>query len=188
MKLENLSIEEIVAYINNELKLGRSMKDIEINDFKVNDRVIVKRLNRKGYKRVENKFVNSITKDIQRDNNVIINKKKNIDFNRKNGVIQEYNNDINESKLLELIELLEPIKSLIREHERYKNIVEVNSVGLKPKAVINVKQKLFKIDINVLEQWEEFVLNHKEFKVQQLITLALEEFILKYSSDSHTNM
>lgn len=76
MKLENLSIEEIVYYINNELKLGRSMKDIEINDFKVNDRVIVKRLNRKGYKRVENKFVNSITKDIQKDNKVILNKKR----------------------------------------------------------------------------------------------------------------
>lgn len=50
MKLENLSIEEIVYYINNELKLGRYMKDIEINDFKVNDSVIVKRLNIKGYK------------------------------------------------------------------------------------------------------------------------------------------
>lgn len=181
MKLENLSIEEIVVYINNELKLGRSMKDIEINDFKVNDRVIVKRLNRKGYKRVENKFVNSITKDIQKDNKVVLNKKKNIDFNRKTEVIQEYNKNINELKLLELIELLEPIKSLIEDYERNKNIIEINSVELKPKAVINVKQKLFKIDVDILEQWEEFVLRHKEFKVQQLISLALEEFIEKYN-------
>ena len=180
MKLENLSIEEIVDYINNELKLGRSMKDIEINDFKVNDRVIVKRLNRKGYKRVENKFVNSTTKDIQKDNKVILNKKKNIDFNRKTEVIQEYNNDINEEKLLELIDLLEPIKSLIEDYERNKNIIEVNSIELKPKAITKVKQKLFKIDVDILEQWEEFVLNHKEFKVQQLISLALEEFIEKY--------
>lgn len=181
MKLENLSIEEIVDYINNELKLGRSMKDIEINDFKVNDRVMVKRLNRKGYKRVENKFVNSITKDIQKDNKVVLNKKKNIDFNRKTEVIQEYNKNINELKLLELIELLEPIKSLIEDYERNKNIIEINSVELKPKAVINVKQKLFKIDVDILEQWEEFVLRHKEFKVQQLISLALEEFIEKYN-------
>lgn len=180
MKLENLSVEEIVDYINNELKLGRSMKDIEINDFKVNDRVMVKRLNRKGYKRVENKFVNNITKDIQRDNKVILNKKKKINFNRKTEVIQEYNNGINELKLLELIELLEPIKSLIEDYERNKNIIEVNSVELKPKAVIKVKQKLFKIDVDILEQWEEFVLNHKEFKVQQLVSLALEEFIEKY--------
>ena len=180
MKLENLSIEEIVDYINNELKLGRSMKDIEINDFKVNERVIVKRLNRKGYKRVENKFIHSITKDIQKDNKVILNKKKKINFNRKTEVIQKYNNDINESKLLELIELLEPIKILIEDYERNKNIIEVNSIELKPKAITKVKQKLFKIDIDILEQWEEFILNHKEFKVQQLISLALEEFIEKY--------
>lgn len=180
MKLDNLSVEELVDYINNELKLGRSMKDIEINDFKVNDRVIVKRLNRKGYRRVDNKFVNSITKDIQKDNKVILNKKKNIGFNRKTEVIQKHNNDINELKLLELIELLEPIKSLIEDYERNKNIIEVNSIELKPKAITKVKQKLFKIDVDILEQWEEFVLNHKEFKVQQLISLALEEFIEKY--------
>ena len=180
MKLENLSIEEIVDYINNELKLGRSMKDIEINDFKVNDRVIVKRLNRKGYRRVENKFVNILTKDIQKDNKVILNKKKKINFNRKTEVMPECNNDINESKLLELIDLLEPIKSLIEDYERNKKIIEVNSIELKPKAITKVKQKLFKIDIDVLEQWEEFVLNHKEFKVQQLISLALEEFIERY--------
>lgn len=180
MNLENLSIEEIVDYINNELKVGRAMKEIEINDFKVNDRVIVKRLNRKGYKRVGNEFIKIITKDIQKDNKVILNKKKKINFNRKTEVIPKYNKDINKLKLLELIELLEPIKSLIQHYERNKNIIEVNSIELKPKAITKVKQKLFKIDIDVLEQWEEFVLNHKEFKVQQLISLALEEFIEKY--------
>ena len=82
--------------------------------------------------------------------------------------------------MLELIELLEPIKSLIEDYERNKNIIEVNSIELKPKAITKVKQKLFKIDVDILEQWEEFVLNHKEFKVQQLISLALEEFIEKY--------
>ena len=156
------------------------MKDIEINDFKVNDRVIVKRLNRKGYKRVGNKFIKSITKDIQKDNNISLNNSEDINLSEKNKFIQKYNEDINELKLLELIELLEPIKKLIVDYERNKNFIEVNSVELKPKAIINVKQKLFKIDVDILEQWEKFVLNHKEFKVQQLISLALEEFIDKY--------
>lgn len=180
MNLDNLSVNEIVNYINRELKSGRSMKDIEINDFKVNDRVIVKRLNRKGYKRVGNEFLKNITKDIQKDNDIHLNSSEDINLSEKNKFIQKYNEGINELKLLELIELLEPIKSLIYDYERNKNIIEVNSVELKPRAVINVKQKLFKIDIDVLEQWEEFVLNHKEFKVQQLISLALEEFIEKY--------
>ena len=82
---------------------------------------------------------------------------------------------------MELVDLIEPIKEMLEDYNRNKNIVEVNTVELRPKAVTEVKQKLFKIDVNVLEQWEEFVLNHKEFKVQQLISLALEEFINKYS-------
>lgn len=181
MRLDELSIEEIVEYINRQLELGRSMKDIEINDFKVNDRVMVKRLNRKGYKRVENKFINNITKDIQIDSKAKLEDNKSKKLNKKTDFIQKYNKDINGDKLLELIELLDPIKSLIEDYERNKNIIEVETVELKAKAITDVKQKLFKIDIEILEQWEEFVINHKEFKVQQLISMALEEFIQKYS-------
>ena len=174
MRVENLSIEQLVEYINKQLQLGRAMKEIEINDFGVNDRVIVKRLNRKGYKRVNNEFLKGITKEIQKDN-------KKTKLIEKSNEIHIYNKSINEEKLIELIELLEPIKNLIEEYQRNKNIIEVETIELRPKAVIKVKQKLFKIDIDVLEQWEEFVLNHKEFKVQQLISMALEEFIQKYS-------
>ena len=39
-----MSIEEVVEYINKELLKGRTMKDIEVNDFGVNERVIGKRL------------------------------------------------------------------------------------------------------------------------------------------------
>ena len=95
--------------------------------------------------------------------------------------IQKSNKSISNEKLMELIELVEPIKEMLEDYNRKKNIVDVNTVELRPKAVIEVKQKLFKIDVSVLEQWEEFVLNHKEFKVQQLISLALEEFIQKYN-------
>lgn len=180
MRLNELSVEEIVEYINSQLELGRSMKDIEINDFKINDRVMVKRLNRKGYKRVENRFIDNITKDIQMDRKEILINKKSENLNKKIDVIQWYNKDINPDKILELVELLEPIKNLIEDYERNKNIIEVENIELKPKAITKVKQKLFKIDVDVLEKWEEFVINHKEFKVQQLISMALEEFIEKY--------
>jgi len=169
MDINTLSIEQLVEYVNQELSKGRTMKDIETNDFNVNDRVIVKRLTRRGYKRVENEFKHDIT-------NVIPKYKKTVEK-----FIQEHNRSISDEKLMELVELIEPIKEMLEEYNRNKNIVDVNTVELRPKAVIEVKQKLFKIDINVLEQWEEFVLNHKEFKVQQLISLALEEFINKYS-------
>ncbi len=184
MDINTLSIEKLVEYVNQELSKGRTMKDIETNDFNVNDRVIVKRLTRRGYKRVENEFKHSITNVIHKDKKTA---EKPIQGSSKaiapteNKVIQKFNRSINNEKLMELVDLIEPIKEMLEDYNRNKNIVDVNTVELRPKAVTEVKQKLFKIDINVLEQWEEFVLNHKEFKVQQLISLALEEFINKYS-------
>ena len=39
MNINSMSINELVDYINLELSKDRSLKDIEINDFKVNERV-----------------------------------------------------------------------------------------------------------------------------------------------------
>lgn len=58
-------------------------------------------------------------------------------------------------------------KEVIQEYNKSKPIIEVKPVELKPNAVIEVKQKLFKVDIGVLDKWYEFVKNHKEFKVQK---------------------
>lgn len=180
MDIKALSVEQLVEYVNRELLNGRSMVDIETNDFGVNDRVIVKRLTRRGYKRVGNEFTKDITKVIQKDNKANVKALKEELVVREKTVIQKHNKRIEEDKLNELVELIEPIKEMLQEYNRSKNIVDVNLVELKPKAVLEVKQKLFKIDVDVLEQWEEFVSKHKEYKVQQLISLALEEFIQKY--------
>ena len=177
MNIDNMKIEDVVKYINKELSIGRAMKDIELNDFKVNPRVIHKRLDRRGYKKINNNYVKVEDKDVLKENKII--KNNSIKSNQIED-IQKYNNDININELKELIQLIEPIKEVIKEYNRSKSIVEVETVELRPKAITEVKQKLFKIDINVLEKWEQFVLEHKEYKVQQLISLALEEFINKY--------
>lgn len=184
MDIKELSIEQLVEYVNQELANGRTMRDIETNDFKVNDRVIVKRLTRRGYRREGNEFKQDITNVIQRDKEpkgkVIQEPNKDI-TPRKNKVIQKHNQGISNEKLMELVDLIEPIKEMLEEYKRNKDIIDVNTIELRPKAITEVKQKLFKIDVNVLEQWEEFVSRHKEYKVQQLISLALEEFIQKYN-------
>ena len=57
MVYEKMSLEEVVAYLNSELLKGRSMKEIEQEDFEVNERVITKRLARKNIKKVDGQFV-----------------------------------------------------------------------------------------------------------------------------------
>jgi c-di-AMP phosphodiesterase-like protein len=77
--------------------------------------------------------------------------------------------------------LIEPIKEVIQEYNKSKNIIEVERVELKPPSITEVKQKLFKVDVDILDQWNKFIVEHKEFKVQSLISMALDEFIQKYN-------
>ena len=170
MNLKDMSIDELVKYINNELDKNRTMKDIEINDFKVNERVISKRLIRRGYKKINNKYILAA---VDNDTKVI----------QKNKIVSKVNEDrinLDINALSELIDLKDDIKKVIQEYNRSKDIINIEPIELKPRAVTEVKQKLFKVDSSILEQWESFIKRHKEFKVQSLISLALEEFLNKY--------
>jgi len=165
-------IQSVVEYINLELSKGRTMIDIEKNDFKVNERVMTKRLNRKGYIKVDNQFIiNEDPKVIKIDNKLI----------EPHKIIQKDNRNIEIDKINELISMIEPLKEVILEYNKRKNIVDVKTHELNPPSITEVKQKLFKIDIDVLEKWEQFISEHKQYKVQNLISLALDEFIRKYS-------
>ena len=174
-----MQIDKLVQLINLELK-----KDSSISVNKICNKIGIKKSTVKTQLRNNNYSYNTeqrqYIKDIQKNNDNI----KEISITKiepKTEDIQRYNKDIDINKLNELISLIEPIKEVIEGYNRNKNIIEVNEIELKAKAVTEVKQKLFKVDINVLEQWDKFVADHKEFKVQQLISLALEEFINKYS-------
>lgn len=110
------------------------------------------------------------TKDIQNDNKTI---------NRSKSIIQKDNKDIDFDKLRELIELLDPIKKIIQKD----NQSDTDLNKLNPPSIGSVKQKLFKIDEDILKRWEDFIQNHKEYKVQSLISLALLEFLEKYDNN-----
>lgn len=176
MNLIEMKIDEVVNYINKELSKGRTLKDIETTDFNVNDRVLAKRLARKGYKRINNLYVSKCNTNVLKD------KKDSSSLTIKDGktkVLPKHNN-IDLDKLNELINLIDPIKEVIQEYNKNKNVIEIQNIELRPKAITEVKQKIFKIDIEVSNKWDKFILDHKEYKVQQLISLALEEFIEKY--------
>ena len=178
-----MQIDKLVQLINLELKKDSSMSVNKICN-KICNNIGIKKSTVKTQLRNNNYIYNSelrqYVKDIQKDNDNI-KEIKTAKIEPKTEDIQRYNKDIDINKLNELISLIEPIKEVIEGYNRNKNIIEVNEIELKAKAVTEVKQKLFKVDVKVLDQWDKFVAEHKEFKVQQLISLALEEFINKYN-------
>lgn len=174
-----MQIDKLVQLINLELKKDSSISVNKIcNKLQLKQSTVKTQLRNNNYS--YNAELRQYTKDISKDNDniteVVVTK-----IEPKTQGIQRDNKDIDINKLNELIGMIEPLKEVIEGYNRNKNIIEVKQIELKAKAVTEVKQKLFKVDVNVLEQWDKFIADHKEFKVQQLISLALEEFINKYS-------
>lgn len=186
MELKKENIDKIIQYINLELK-----KNDKLSVNKICDKIGIKQstfktwAHKAGYSFDINikKYIKVIQKDnikntkvqtkIKEENNLQVSTSNINKYEEKTKVIQKYNElDIN--KLKDLIELLGPLKEIVKEHN------EKIKPKLNPSVITEVKQKLFKVDIKVLEEWEEFVQAHKQFKVQNLISLALKEFIEKY--------
>lgn len=174
-----MQIDKLVQLINLELKKDSSISVNKIcNKLQLRQSTVKTQLRNNNY--TYNAEQRQYTKNTQKNNENI----KEVAVTKiepKTDDIQRYNKDIDINSLKELISLIEPIKEVIEQYNKSKAIVEVNPIELRPKAITEVKQKLFKIDIEVLKKWDKFIAEHKEYKVQQLISLALEEFINKYS-------
>lgn len=191
--IDNLDI--IVNYINKELD-HRAMIDIEINDFGVNQRVIHKRLLRKGYKRKDNKYIQaieeynkSITKGIPIKYNKCITKdipvkKQEVEIIKDSNLI----NDIDIKSIKELVGLIEPIKEVIQKYNKSitsDNIINVEPIEIKiDRGILNNKINSvgFRIDIEVYEEWKRFTNEFKDIKNQDLLGMALIEYMKKYGN------
>ena len=124
MVYEKMSLEEVVAYLNSELLKGRSMKEIEQEDFEVNERVITKRLARKNIKKVDGQFV------LQNGSKMTEVKKKQV----IEPISEDKNNKLLENKRLSEIEkrvfeLEKIIKEIVCTQSGSK--VVTNDLGLK---------------------------------------------------------
>lgn len=165
---EDYTIEENVQYINELLSDGLSMKQIEEDHYNVAERVIVKRLSRKGYKRSEegNRLF------------VLVDSEK---ANRKPTKATKTFSDEEVQKLKELINNYDDIMYMCSKCNttNTQHIHDIEDIQII--QTYNTKQRMFRVDIEVLERWNEFCEEYKHIKVQSLISSALLEYINKYS-------
>lgn len=179
---EDYSIEDNVQYINELLSAGLSMREIEEDHYNVSERVIVKRLSRKGYKRAKdgNKLfvlIDSNKADI----------KPHKATTKSNNTKPKTTNTLSAEEVQKLKDLINNYDDIMYVLSMYSkcntnNTQHINNIEDIPIIqTCNTKQKMFRIDVEVLEQWNEFCEEYKHIKVQSLISSALQEYINKYS-------
>ncbi|MBY6798227.1 hypothetical protein HYH85_18680 [Clostridium botulinum] len=176
---DKLSIDNQVEFINGELK-----KDKEISVTKlckkhgINKSTIISRFTTKGYK--YNAELRCYIKDILIQNNNKNIKSKEIQVSKKDNLIELQ--DIKELK--ELLEMKEQLKEIIQEYNKNKNIIDVPE-DPELKVDLNkfkgeLKGRLIKVYDNINKDWIKFCKKNNQFKMQDLYSLALLEFMNKY--------
>lgn len=191
-------INDIIDYINEQLSKNRTMKDIEVNDFGMNEKAIRKRLDRRGYKRIDGIYVkgcNSNKKPKKKVNSTsIANDIHKKDSESITNTIQVAPKDLNTGimtdteviALKELVSLVEPIKEVIKEYNTritHDNVIDIEPIEIKLDDKIGVVGKAvgMRIDENIYKEWQEFTNKHKKkFRSHQLLSQALFEFMGKY--------
>lgn len=174
MVYDKMDLGEVVAYINSELLKGRSMKEIEQEDFGVNERVITKRLARKNIKKVDGQFV------LQNGSKMTEVKKKQV----IEPVSEGKNNKLVENKRLteiekRVFELEKIIKEIICTQSGSK--VVTNDLGLK---IYSSEDKPIAKTIRLYKEiWDKIDMVKDQFphlSYQSILNSLLDEITEKY--------
>ncbi|MGL5354418.1 MAG: hypothetical protein ACRDA5_14045 [Clostridium sp.] len=180
---DEMTIEEVVNHFEIELARGRSAKEIEIVDFGVSERVIRKRLSRKGIKidksKIDNKSITTVIKpekDNYRSNTPVIKTKE----SNNKSITSVINEVIDVKAINELTSLMEPLKELLQKYHNSNYIIDIELNEFNVQVAKDVKSKVFKIDVNVLAQLDEFCSLYPQYKLQDIISTLLLEAISKY--------
>ena len=176
---DDYTIEENVQYINQLLSAGLSMKQIEEDHYNVSERVIVKRLSRKGYKRSEEGNRLFVLVDSTKANT-----KPNKAHTKATKSDTKANNIFSDEEVQKIKELINNYDDIMYMCSKCNTTNTQHIHDIEDIQIIqtyNTKQKMFRVDVEVLERWSAFCEEYKHIKVQSLISSALLEYIEKYS-------
>ena len=179
---DDYTIEDNVQYINQMLSDGLSMKEIEEDHYNVAERVIVKRLTRRGYKRSSEGNRLFVLVDSTKAN-----RKPNKAHTKRDKTIAKPNKAFSDEEVQKLKQLINNYDDIMYVLSMYSKCNTTNTQHIHDIEDIqiiqtyNTKQRMFRVDVEVLEKWSAFCEEYKHIKVQSLISSALLEYINKYS-------
>lgn len=102
--------------------------------------------------------------------------------NCKTSVIQMEQMDTNE-KIYEVLSMVENLKYLSNNIQKIKNIIEVEKeefITLTVDRTEVAEQSNYRVYSSVRRDFKKFCEQHKEYKVQELVSQALKDFMDKY--------
>lgn len=171
IEFKKLGIEDKVKYLNNKLSQGQTVTSIR-EDLGIKERTLQKEIKKGGYKFIpKSKRYVKTTEITTTATDVVI---------KPSTSVVDNNIGINKEYILENIEIL---KEMI---EKYKNTRATTTattsivIDLLNDKHLNPKPHSLRINEFVWNDWQKFCDKNKYYSKQDLLSMALKEYIEKY--------
>lgn len=173
-KFISLNIDGKIKYLNDQLNNGLGVKDIR-EQLGIGEKALQRIIKNSDYR-----YNQKLKQYINYESNTQVVYKNNYESNT-NVVIQneEYN------KLMNIIKGYEELNSKMEEMYKWyglqNNVIDITTPTLKIEPNNDpIVVRSFKLYKNVSEEFTKFCNENKTYKVQDLVSSALEEFMEKY--------
>lgn len=177
MVYEEMGIDEVIDYINSELLKGRSMKEIEMLDFGVNERVITKRLARKNIKKVAGQFVlQSSSKISEVKKNIVIER---VSDNKNKSLLENKKFDDLEKRVLDLEKILKEIICIQNGSKVVTNDLELKIYSSEDKPVA----KTIRLYKEIWDKIDRVKAQFPHLSYQIILNSLLDEITEKYLNE-----
>lgn len=192
-ELIKLDIANQIEYLNNKLGAGLSVKEIR-GELNVGEKKLQKYLKSinfkfdqktKSYIKVTKVVNDPNNKENYKDNHLVV-KHNEKSRESKNDTLpvgfNEYDKLMNMISTYEDIsEKMDKLDEMIEWYEMQKSVIDVTPQKLEiPPTNQEVVSRSFKIYRDVMEDFSKFCKNNNNYKVQDIISFALREFMDKY--------
>lgn len=182
-----------VIYVNEQLLKGRSLTKIAIEDYGYKSESSLRKRLTKGnlYKRVGQKFVNEdelgldinennidVRQDVRQDVISIEEKESTEIFDVT--MSSEVRHIIIDNRVEELLENYDVLMNIINEYKTLNKKVGKQKLIIELPADNEEARITFRINKTVYEEFKEFAECNKQFRVKELVSAALQEFVNKY--------
>lgn len=181
-----------VIYVNEQLLKGRSLTKIAVEEYGYKSESSLRKRLTKGnlYKRIGQQFIKQVDLDTNKNNTDVRQNVRqdviNIESNKPIEIIDvttssEGRHIMIDDRVEGLLENYDILMKMIKEYKAL-GMQSVNDNGL----VINLPvdkgeaRVTFRINGTVYEEFQRFVEANKQFRVKELVSAALQEFINKY--------
>lgn len=187
-EFDSLSIELQINYINTQLDEGKSLNMI-LKEIGIPKSTFRDRATRYGYKLDLEKrqyflITNVINHEEQNKSNTIANNEEHRIINTKESnesmckSITNVNNNYNSIEKV-ISEMQQQLNEVYNWYLKEKNIIEKEELKI-TKFKGEAENRTYKIYPDVLKAFNKFCKEHKQYKVQDIISQAILEFIKKY--------